>query len=344
MSIFSSPEKTHESLRNVGYLTTFANSTVIYLASKLNRPLLLEGPAGAGKTELAVSVSRAEKLRFVRLQCYNGISDKQAVGDYNRALQEMFVMLQAKNQTYTWDEIRKAIMGREYFSAGPLLEALESPERVVLLIDELDKVDYGFEAMLLEILSVWEMSIPGMGTVIATNPPFTVITSNKERTLGFALRRRSFYMEIGHPTPELESEIVARKTPNLPRELHAFIAGLAQALRGFSLEKPPSISEMSDIAMALYVLRKTRILPEDTELLLPLFGKTFKDRKTLLLKDNFKSIVALAQINADKLLGISRLGDPELQNLVVDAQLELGGVESQRLLTKGDLEDGEVAA
>jgi MoxR-like ATPase len=330
MSILSSPEKTHEALRDVGYLTTIENSTVIYLASKLNRPLLLEGPAGGGKTELALSVSKAEKLRFIRLQCYNGISDKQAVGDYNRALQEMFVLLQAKNQTFTWDEIRKAIMGREYFSAGPLLEALESPERVVLLIDELDKVDYAFEAMLLEILSVWEMSIPGMGTVIATNPPFTVITSNRERTLGFALRRRSFYMEIGHPSAELEAEIVARKTPHLPRELHAFIAGLAQVLRGYSLEKPPSISEMNDLAMALYVLGKTKMLPEDTELLLPLFGKTLGDRKKLQLKDNFKSIVAQAQINADELFGAS--------------ELQAGGLAGKEPLANGDLDDGEVAA
>jgi MoxR-like ATPase len=336
MSIFSSPEKTHQSLRDVGYLTTFENSTVIYLASKLNRPLLLEGPAGSGKTQLAVSVSKAENLRLVRLQCYNGISDKQAVGDYNRALQDMFVLFQSKNQTCTWDEIRTSIMGRDYFSAGPLLEALESPERVVLLIDELDKVDDGFEAMLLELLSVWEMSIPGMGTMSATNPPFTVITSNNERTLGLALRRRSFYMEIGHPTPELESEIVARMTPHLPRELHAFIAGLGKALRAYSLEKPPSISEMKDLAMALYVLGKTKMLPEDTELLLPLFGKTVDDRSQLLLKDNFKSIVAQAQINAEELLDTGQV--------VIDAQFELGGIESHKLLMRDDLDDGDVAA
>ena len=129
MSIFDSPERTHQSLIDVGYLTKREISTVIYLAGKQNRPLLLEGPAGAGKTELALSVAKAEKMRFIRLQCYEGISDKQAVGDYNRALQEMFVILQSKNQTCSWDEIRKEIIGRAFFIAGPLLEALESPER-----------------------------------------------------------------------------------------------------------------------------------------------------------------------------------------------------------------------
>ncbi|RZU29038.1 AAA family ATPase [Edaphobacter modestus] len=306
MSIFESPETTHNALKNVGYLTTPENSTVVYLAANLNRPLLLEGPAGAGKTQLALSISMAERLRFIRLQCYSGITDKQAIGDYNRALQEMFVLLQAKNQTHTWDEIRQTISGRDFFSAGPLLEALESPERVVLLVDELDKVDYAFEALLLELLSVWEMSIPGMGTIRATQPPFTVITSNNERTLGFALRRRSFYMEIGHPSAVLEAEIVARKTPSLPPELHAFIAGLGEALRAYTLEKPPSISEMTDIAMALYQLGKTTILPEDTEMLLPLFGKTMKDRNKLMVKDNLKSIVAKARLNAEELIGISK--------------------------------------
>jgi MoxR-like ATPase len=188
-TIFDSPEHTHQALNDIGYLTTTTVSTNIYLAARMNKPLLLEGPAGAGKTELALSVAKAEKLRFIRFQCYEGISDKQAMGDYNRALQEMFVLLQSKNQTCTWDEIRTEIVGRSYFMSGPLLEALESPERVVLLIDELDKVDHSFEATLLEILSVWEMSVPGMGTIKATKPPFTVITSNQERFLGYPSTR-----------------------------------------------------------------------------------------------------------------------------------------------------------
>ena len=118
-TIFDSPEHTHQALNDVGYLTTNAVSTNIYLAARMNKPLLLEGPAGAGKTELALSVAKAEKLRFIRFQCYEGISDKQAMGDYNRALQEMFVAFQAKKQTCTWDEIRAEIVGRSYFMSGP---------------------------------------------------------------------------------------------------------------------------------------------------------------------------------------------------------------------------------
>ena len=307
MSIFDSPERTHQSLIDVGYLTKREISTVIYLAGKQNRPLLLEGPAGAGKTELALSVAKAEKMRFIRLQCYEGISDKQAVGDYNRALQEMFVILQSKNQTCSWDEIRKEIIGRAFFIAGPLLEALESPERVVLLIDELDKVDHAFEATLLEILSVWEMSVPLLGTIRSTHPPFTVITSNQERFLGYPLRRRSFYIQIEHPTAQLEAAIVARKTPNASHELHAFIAGFAQALRAYPMDKSPSISEMNDLAMALTGLGRVSLYPEDKEILLPLIAKTEGDRKRLLMKDGFENLVELARKNAEEMIRLERV-------------------------------------
>ena len=304
-TIFDDPEHTRQALDGVGYMTTPAVATSIYFAARMQKPLLLEGPAGAGKTEMAVSIAKAEKLKFIRFQCYEGISDKQAIGDYNRALQEMFVLLQSKHQTYTWDEIRSQIVGRSYFLPGPLLEALESPDRVVLLFDELDKVDQAFEATLLEILSVWEMSVPGMGTIKSTNPPFTVITSNAERFLGYALRRRCIYLEIEHPTPQLEASIVARKTPHLSREVHFFIAGFAQALRAYTMDKPPSISEMNDLAMALDLLGRTTILPQDKDILLPLLAKTDGDRKRLLMKENFENLVATAATNRDQLMGRS---------------------------------------
>jgi MoxR-like ATPase len=307
MSIFDSPEQTHQALMDVGYFTKPEISTVIYLAGKLNRPLLLEGPAGAGKTELALSVSKAAKMQFIRLQCYEGISDKQAMGDFSRALQEMYVLLQSKNQTQSWDEIRQEIIGRSFFMAGPLLEALESPERVVLLIDELDKVGHPFEAMLLEILSVWEMSIPLLGTIRCVHPPFTVITSNQERFLGYPLRRRSFYIQIEHPTAQLEASIVARKTPDASHELHAFIAGFAQALRAYPMDKSPSISEMNDLAMALTGLGRVSLYPEDKQILLPLIAKTEGDRKRLLMKDGFENLVQLAQKNAEGMIRLERV-------------------------------------
>ena len=293
-TIFDSPEHTHQALCDVGYLTTEIVSTNIFFAARMNKPLILEGPAGAGKTELALSVAKAEKMRLIRFQCYEGISDKQAMGDYNRALQEMFVLLQSKNQTCSWDRMRAEIVGRSYFMPGPLLEALESTERVVLLIDELDKVDHAFEATLLEILSVWQMSVPQMGTISSANPPFTVITSNHERHLGYPILRRAIYLPIEHPTAQVEAAIVARKTPELSHELHCFIAGFGKALRAYPMEKSPSISEIVDLAKALSLLGRTTISPTDKDVLLPLIAKTDGDRKKLLMKSTFENMIDLA--------------------------------------------------
>src|SRR5208283_1579614 len=186
--------------------TDSVTATAVYLAAKLKKPLLLEGPAGSGKTELSYAVARAAGTQVERLQCY---------------------------------------------AAGPLLKALLSPSPCVLLIDELDKVDHAFEATLLEILSVWQLSIPRLGTIPASSIPFTVLTSNEERRLGDPLRRRSLYLRIEHPTAEREGEIVALRTPEAGEATHRLIAGFAKALRAYSLEKPPSVSEMIDIALSL---------------------------------------------------------------------------------------------
>jgi MoxR-like ATPase len=301
MSIFESPEKTHEALRSVGYLTTPLNSTIIYYSSRMNLPMILEGPAGAGKTQLAVSVAQAEGLRLVRLQCYSGITDKQAIGDYNQALRDLYTTIQSKGSSLDWASSRAILAGREFFLAGPLLEALESDKRVVLLIDELDKVDYAFEAQLLEILSVWEISVPTLGTIPAKIAPFTVVTSNHERDLGFAMLRRCTCLEIGHPNAKLEAEIVARKTPELPKALHQLIAGIAKSLRSIRMQKPPSISEMVNIAQALHLLGKTTIEAQDVELLLPLFAKTESDRKYLMSKDRFRLVISLAHKEVAKM-------------------------------------------
>jgi MoxR-like ATPase len=302
MSIFRSPEATYEALVRVGYLTTRDIATDIYLAAVLNLPILLEGPAGGGKTELARSVAAAEGMELIPLQCYEGIGDKQAIGDFNRSLQEMYVLLQTKKEGGAdWNTIRREITSRDFFMSGPLLQAIESEKRCLLLIDEIDKVNYAFEALLLEILSIWQMSVPGLGVIRAKHPPFTVITSNAERPLGFPLRRRSIFLEIGHPTPETEAAIVARKTPNCPPELHRFIAGFAKALRAWTMLKPPSISEMNNLAMALHLLGRTEILPEDKGILLPLVAKLIEDRDRLLMREMFEDLVRRAKINADQM-------------------------------------------
>jgi MoxR-like ATPase len=161
----------------------------------------------------------------------------------------------------------------------------------VLLIDELDKVDQAFEAMLLELLSVWQLSIPKLGLIKAESIPFVVLTSNEERRIGDPLRRRSFYLRVEHPTPEREAHILQIRMPEQSAEFHRGMAGLAKALRGWSLEKPPSIAEMLDLARALEALNKVEITPEMRDVLLPLLAKTEADRKKLLLRDGFASLV-----------------------------------------------------
>jgi len=191
------------------------------------------------------------------------------------------------------------VTSRAFFLAGPLLTAIAQEKRCVLLIDEIDKVDYAFEALLLELLSAWTLSIPKMGTVKATTVPFVFITSNQDRRLGDPLRRRSFYLIVEHPTAEREAAIVKSKTPTANAATHRFIAGLAKALRAFNLEKPPSISEMNDVAQAMQLLSMDEILAVHKDIMLPLIVKTEGDRKRMLMKQAFEVVIHTARKNAD---------------------------------------------
>ena len=183
--------------------------------------------------------------------------------------------------------------GLEFFTKGPLLRALLYENKpCVLLVDEIDKVDQEFEALLLEVLSDWQLSIPKLGTVRARTVPFVVLTSNEERRIGDPLRRRSFYIRFDHPSIDREREILTLQAGTGGEILHGQIAGLARALRGWSLEKPPSIAEMLDVAQALEIFGIEQILPEHRELLLPLLAKTEADRQRLLLRDGFATLVA----------------------------------------------------
>src|SRR5712691_4978647 len=212
-----------------------------------------------------------------------------------KALQRLSVELKSKSDGIDWECLRTELHGQQFFSAGPLLRALQYENPCVLLIDELDKVDHAFEALLLELLSVWQISIPKLGTIRAKSIPFVVLTSNEERRIGDPLRRRSFYLRVEHPTAEREAEIVALRTPDSSRESHAGMAGLAKALRGWSFDKPPSVSEILDLAQALKVLGTERVTPEMRDILLPLLAKTEADRRKLLLRDGFASLVYDAQ-------------------------------------------------
>jgi MoxR-like ATPase len=293
--MFVSLEHVDAGLRAAGYIADSIATTTVYLAAKLHKPLLLEGPAGSGKTQLAYAVAEAARTTVERLQCYEGINEEKAIGKFDEPLQRLCVELKARSSSVDWESVQIELHGRQFFSAGPLLRSLQYDDPCVLLIDELDKVDHAFEAMLLEMLSAWTLSIPKLGTIRARSIPFVVLTSNEERRIGDPLRRRSFYLRVEHPTAEQEAQIVALRTPDSSREFHAGMAGLAKALRGWSLEKPPSVSEILDLAQALRVLGTEQITAEMRDVLLPLLAKTEADRRKLLLRDGFASLIFDAQ-------------------------------------------------
>jgi MoxR-like ATPase len=293
--VFQSLAEVNTGLRGSGYIADAVTISTVYLAAALHRPLLLEGVAGTGKTQLAYAVAEAVKTSVERLQCYQGIDEAKAIGKFDESLQRLCVELRSKTSTLDWESLANELHGRRFFGAGPLLKALEYENPCVLLIDELDKVDHAFEAMLLEVLSVWQLSIPKLGTIQARSIPFVVLTSNEERRIGDPLRRRSLYLRIEHPNAEREAEIVAMKTPDASREFHAGMAGLAKALRGWSMEKAPSVSEILDLANALRVLGTEQITAEMRDTLLPLLAKTEADRRKLLLRDGFASLIFDAQ-------------------------------------------------
>src|SRR6266571_1021201 len=291
--MFSSSMDLSQKLLASGYVIDENVLTVIYLAANMRRPLLIEGPPGCGKTELAYAVARCAETNVERLQCYIGVNEDKAIGKFDEALQKLFLDAGTSQFGSDWEAIRQRLHSLEFFTKGPLLRALLYEEKpCVLLVDEIDKVDHEFEALLLEVLSDWQLSIPKLGTVKAKTVPFVVLTSNEERRIGDPLRRRSFYIRFDHPSINRELQILALQTESDARTVHAQIAGLARALRGWSLEKPPSIAEMLDVAQALEILGIEEILPEHRDLLLPLIAKTEADRQRLLLRDGFASLVA----------------------------------------------------
>jgi MoxR-like ATPase len=282
-------------LAATGYFIDPVMTQVVFLAARLQKPLLLEGPAGSGKTQLAVSVAAAARTHIERLQCYRGVTEDKAIGRFDESLQRLYMEFSKGQDTNgmagSWRELQANLKGRDFFRPGPLMRALECERPCVLLIDEIDKVDEGFEALLLEILSAWQLSIPEFGTVAAKSIPFVVLTSNEERRLGDPIRRRSLYLRVEHPTPEREAEIIASRTPKADEKFHREMAGIALSFRNHSLEKPPSVSEMIDFANALQLLGTDHVTEEHRDVLLPFLAKTEKDRRHLLLREGFKSLL-----------------------------------------------------
>ena len=300
--MFSSLEQLSDKLRAARYVIDVVALEVVYLAARMQKPLLVEGPPGCGKTELAYATAAAAGTVVERLQCYEGITEEKAIGKFDEALQNLFLTTQGARLGEDWENIRERLHSLEFFSQGPLLRALRCRNRpCVLLVDELDKVDQAFEAMLLEILSAWQVTVPKLGTVKAETIPFVVLSSNEERRLGDPLRRRCFYLRFEYPTVERETEILAVQTQGQSEPLRAQLAGLACALRGWNMEKPPSIAEMLDLAKALEILGVDEISSHQRDVLLPLLAKTEADRRRLLMRDGFEGLVVDSKRYRDEL-------------------------------------------
>jgi MoxR-like ATPase len=300
--VFSSAKELSEKLLAARYIIDPVALSVVYLAARMKKPLLIEGPPGCGKTELAYAIAEAAGTVVERLQCYVGISEEKAIGKFDEALQKLFLEMQSESLKKDWNEVRQRLHTLDFFAEGPLVRALCHKDRpCVLLVDELDKVDQGFEALLLEILSAWQVTVPKLGTVGAVTVPFVVLSSNEERRLGDPLRRRCFYLRFDYPTVERETEILSARSRTENPRLRGQLAGLAHALRGWNMEKPPSIAEMLDLAQALEILGMEEIAHEQRDLLLPLLAKTESDRKRLMLRAGFEGLVADSKRYRDEL-------------------------------------------
>ena len=301
--MFSSASELAHKLRAARYIVDPVTLEVVYLAARMHKPLLVEGPPGCGKTELACAVADAAGTVVERLQCYVGITEEKAIGKFDEALQRLFLETDGENLQNNWQELRRQLHTLDFFCDGPLLRALRHPDRpCVLLVDEVDKVDHSFEALLLEILSAWQVTVPKLGTIRATTIPFVVLSSNEERRLGDPLRRRCLYLRFEYPTVEREREILSVRSGTESLRLRGQLAGLAHALRGWNMEKPPSIAEMLDLAQALEILGVEEISHEQRDLLLPLLAKTEADRKRLMLRAGFEGLVADSKRYRDELM------------------------------------------
>jgi MoxR-like ATPase len=238
-------------LAKVGYLADEPAALVSFLAQRLGKPVLVEGPAGVGKTELAKALSRASGRELVRLQCYEGLDEAKAMYEWN--YRKQLLRIQAGGEG-GWDDVQEDIFSSEFLLTRPLMQAISSPEPVVLLIDEIDKTDQEFEAMLLELLSDFQITIPELGQVSATTMPIVVLTSNDSRELTEALKRRCLYLWLDYPGVEREMEIVRLHVPELSETLTRRLVEVIEMVRALDLKKPPSIAESIDWARTLLLM------------------------------------------------------------------------------------------
>ena len=274
-------QELQDAMRELGYIAEPSIATAVYLAETMPKPLLIEGAAGVGKTEIAKVLAQHRDTELIRLQCYEGLDVNTSLYEWN--YQKQLLRLRIASEQHEQPErheqpeqLEEIIFGRQYLLERPLLRAITRPDAApVLLIDEIDRADEGFEAFLLEVLSDFQVTIPELGTIAATHRPLVVLTSNRTRELGDALRRRCLYLYIEHPSLEKEIEILRTKVPEADEHLATQIAAFMHELRKQRLMKPPGISETLDWARALTTLHRDRLDPQLVEETL---GCVLKDR------------------------------------------------------------------
>ncbi|NNC40617.1 MAG: MoxR family ATPase [Acidimicrobiia bacterium] len=260
MITFTAPGDVKEALEKARYLADERIAQVVYLAERLGKPVLIEGPAGVGKTELAKALSEVHDRRLIRLQCYEGLDESKALYEWN--YKKQLLRIQA-DQGSDWGRLEEDIFSEDYLLTRPLLEAITSEDPVVLLIDEIDRVEVETEALLLEVLSEFQVSIPELGTMQAVSRPLVLLTSNNTRELSEALKRRCLFLHIGYPTVEREKDILLARVEGVTDHLAEQVARIVRSVRSFDLKKPPSVSESIDWARTLIELGVAEVKAEN---------------------------------------------------------------------------------
>ena len=261
MPLFTSPDDVRTKLADTGYLADDAIATTVFLADALGKPLLVEGPAGTGKTELAKAVAQCADAELVRLQCYEGLDEARALYEWN--YRKQLLRIQAAGDGQKWEETHDDIFSEEFLLSRPLLTAIRRDDPTVLLVDETDKADVEVEGLLLEVLSDFQVTVPELGTIAATRKPFVVLTSNATRELSEALKRRCLFLHVDYPDADREKAIVLSRVPEVPAALAEQLVRTVRTLRALELKKAPSIAESIDWARTLIALG-LETLDEDT--------------------------------------------------------------------------------